>query len=48
MLIDLAMSNIELHFGEMIVAVPDNENISSQPTRDCAKILANCLNRYDS
>merc|ERR1711990_76295 len=44
-LIELAMSNIEVSFGEMeIILESQNKNISNFPTKDTAKVLANCLN----
>ena len=47
MLIDLAMSNIELHFGEVMITANQNEDLSynSYPTKEIARMLATCLNR---
>ena len=47
MLIDLAMSNIELHFGELMITANQNEDLSynSYPTKEIARMLATCLNR---
>jgi len=47
MLIDLAMSNIELHFGEVMITANQNEDLSynNYPTKEIARMLASCLNR---
>ena len=47
MLIDLAMSNIELHFGEMMITANQNDDFSynNYPTKEIARMLASCLNR---
>jgi len=46
MLIDLAMSNIELHFGEVMITANQNEDLSynNYPTKEIARMLASCLN----
>jgi len=45
MIIELAMTHLEINFGEMEIE-SQNENISTLPTKECAQILANSLNRY--
>jgi len=45
LLIDLAVSNVELHFGEITVTVTDQQlDDVSRPTKDTAMLLAHCLN----
>lgn len=44
LLIDLAVSNVELNFGEITMTVTEQELGPSRPTKETAILLAHCLN----
>ena len=47
-LVELAVSSVELHFGEVMMSVNEHQlehSAAYAPTKESAKQLANCLNR---